>query len=284
MDTGSTFHSIAGDVDAGKFVTLENANPSQPARGHSQMEVSGSDTISLVVSRTAESDSSHMTGGDVGAEDDRQPLISGTDVMTASFPDAMDGRKDDKAALDTSKSYLSEVIVIDGGETSNKEEGECEWSHVNQANTGGGKSRDGQTAVPNIQCNVVQSAGPRSAQAAPCGASSISSNDPGAASSHLQHFSSTFRQFHQAVIVERPYGCNRCTKRFFLESDLQKHTARHTREKPYTCLVCSKSFICQSQLDVHHNVHTGERPFSCSICSRRFSHPSNLKRHQKLQH
>ncbi|KAM4604430.1 uncharacterized protein ACJ7VT_018950 [Polymixia lowei] len=90
-------------------------------------------------------------------------------------------------------------------------------------------------------------------------------------------------RFHTAA-MERPYGCTSCTKRFFLEADLQKHMARHTREKPYVCQVCGKSFVCQSQLDIHGNVHTGERPFSCSVCERRFSHPSNLRRHQKIQH
>ncbi|KAF3851848.1 hypothetical protein F7725_005203 [Dissostichus mawsoni] len=103
--------------------------------------------------------------------------------------------------------------------------------------------------------------------------------------SHYKPFSSSFHlAFHHAVTMERLYGCTICTKRFFLESDLRKHLARHTREKPYACLLCGKRFVCQSQLDIHCNVHTGERPFSCSVCSRRFSHPSNLKRHQKIQH
>lgn len=95
-------------------------------------------------------------------------------------------------------------------------------------------------------------------------------------SSHIAHF--------HAVNTERPYGCTSCPKRFFLQADLQKHMARHTREKPYVCEICGKSFVCQSQLDIHQNVHTGERPFKCSVCERRFSHPSNLKRHQKIQH
>ncbi|XP_034045132.1 oocyte zinc finger protein XlCOF7.2-like isoform X1 [Thalassophryne amazonica] len=87
--------------------------------------------------------------------------------------------------------------------------------------------------------------------------------------------------FLRAVTMERPYRCTSCTKRFSLESELQKHMARHRRQKPYTCQVCGKSFVCPSQLEIHRNVHTGERPFTCLVCNRRFSHPSNLKRHQK---
>uniref|UniRef100_A0A3B5B350 C2H2-type domain-containing protein n=1 Tax=Stegastes partitus TaxID=144197 RepID=A0A3B5B350_9TELE len=108
-----------------------------------------------------------------------------------------------------------------------------------------------------------------------CNSSGHSHQKPSSSSLHLA--------FYHAVVMERPYGCTSCTKRFFLESDLQKHMARHSREKPHACVLCGKSFVCQSQLDIHRNVHTGERPFSCSVCSRRFSHPSNLKRHQKLQ-
>ncbi|XP_056136392.1 uncharacterized protein LOC130112894 [Lampris incognitus] len=53
--------------------------------------------------------------------------------------------------------------------------------------------------------------------------------------------------------MERPYGCTICTKGFYLEADLHKHMARHTREKPHICEICGKSFVCQSQLDIHKN-------------------------------
>lgn len=316
MDVASTNHKAPADgcISAGGDASTGTSDAG--ARHYSETEVSGSDIVPFVVSRTAETDSrsSHVTGSDVKAEKG-EPLNSDTDVTAlrgaapTSFEDVIDGLKDDEAVLDVSKLIPSEVIVIEGGGTSDKEGDEREWSHVDQTNREAGRERDKgeQTALPIIQCTGLQSAGHSSVQKVPRdgppgsssgAATSIinSSSDslpstarhhPVAPLNHNQHkrFSSNFdRSFYHAVTMERPYGCTRCTKRFFLESDLQKHMARHTREKPYTCSLCGKSFVCQSQLDIHHNVHTGERPFSCPVCNRRFSHPSNLKRHQKIQH
>lgn len=304
----------------------------RPARHHSKVEVSGSDIVSIVVDRTAETDSSsntthspqlELTQGDVRAGESQPPASSDTPT---SCDDVTDSRKDNDAALDTSsltsKSSLSEVIVIDGGGTSDKEAEECEWSDEGNTaldpssrETGRRRDRHEQNTSPTIQCVGLESAGQSSVQVAvsvfprhdtPGTSSGVTTSSdahtvhqansssialhrpvthPNPNHSYQKPYSSGLHlAFYHAVTMERPYGCTSCTKRFFLESDLQKHMARHTREKPYTCLVCGKSFVCQSQLDIHRNVHTGERPFSCSICNRRFSHPSNLKRHQKIQH
>ncbi|GAA6233777.1 zinc finger protein with KRAB and SCAN domains 5-like [Lates japonicus] len=295
------------DADAVLPVALVDA-------GSNETEVSGSDIVTFVVGRTAKTDSSsdtthssQLTGSDVRAGDS-QPLISGADLtacrdaVPTSCDDVTDGGNANETALDTSKSSLSEVIVIDGGGTSDKE---GEESHVEQTNRDTGRDRHDHTTLPMIQCAGLESARHRSAQAGSalprgdppgtsCGgttsgvtSSSLALHRPVPPTNHSHHkpVSSSFHlAFYHAVTMERPYGCTSCTKRFFLESDLQKHMARHTREKPYTCLQCGKSFVCQSQLDIHRNVHTGERPFSCSVCNRRFSHPSNLKRHQKIQH
>ncbi|KAE8301105.1 hypothetical protein D5F01_LYC01264 [Larimichthys crocea] len=220
------------------------------------------------------------------------------DVQTdaaAKRRDAMQ-TSSDEAGLDTAKSSLSEVIVIDGGGTSDKEGEECEWSDVGQTKGAAGRGRDiyeKTTLLKSVQSSLQEgSVLCRDSPGTSGGGTSgiISSSDTPSMAlhrpvSHSKPVSSSFHlAFYHAVTMERPYGCTSCTKRFFLESDLQKHMARHTREKPYTCALCGKSFVCQSQLDIHRNVHTGERPFSCSVCNRRFSHPSNLKRHQKIQH
>ncbi|XP_026159674.1 gastrula zinc finger protein 5-1-like isoform X2 [Mastacembelus armatus] len=301
-----------GDTDTTTLLpaTLKTNSDSQQGRHCNEMEVSGSDIATFAVCRPTETDSSsntcyssQLTGIDVRVGNS-QHLNSDADftpcrnIMPTSLHNLMDGDKDNGASLDTSKSSLSGVIVIDGGEASN-EEGE-EWSHVVQTNREAHRGRD-----KNEQ--GWESAGLRSAQAGsvlPCddlpgtsgGGTTASINSSSDAPSlalqcpvpvpgYSQQKSCSFHlDFYHAVTMERPYGCTSCTKRFFLESDLQKHMARHTREKPYACSLCGKSFVCQSQLDIHHNVHTGERPFSCSICNRCFSHPSNLKRHQKIQH
>ncbi|XP_069031100.1 uncharacterized protein [Embiotoca jacksoni] len=248
-------------------------------------EVSGSDVVTFVASRTPETDSSSDSAHDARSSltGDGPPLslsavtTPGREAMTASCDDVTDGSKPQQAASDGDRSSLSQVIVIEGGGASDREAEKCEWSDGHQ-----------QTTLPMIPCvgyGSVQAASLFPGDVTP-GTSNITfCSKPRPLALHRPPFSSSLRlAFFHAVTMERPYGCTRCTKRFFLESDLQKHLARHSREKPYTCPLCGKSFVCQSQLDIHRNVHTGERPFSCSVCSRRFSHPSNLKRHQKIQH
>lgn len=298
---GCTIHEVPadacisrGDVDTATSLStaLKDASDGGPAGRRSVTEVSGSDIVTFVVGRTAEtdcsSDNTHssrldLTGSDARAGNSK-PLSSDNMLRRDAIPASCDdARKNNEATL--AKSSQSEVIVIDGGGRSDKE-GE-DWSD---------QTKREKPAM--IQCAGLESAGPGPAQALPYdppgpssgGATSSnnsSSNASGAPAHQASHKPSSNRfhlAFYHAVTMERPYGCTSCTKRFFLESDLLKHMARHTREKPYTCPLCGKSFVCQSQLDIHRNVHTGERPFSCSVCHRRFSHPSNLKRHQKIQH
>lgn len=318
-----------GDTTILPLAASKESTNSRTTRRRSETEVSGSDIVTFVVVRTAETESSSdtthnsqlkLTGSNVRAGN-CDPLNSDADKtrdsLIASCDDAQEASKDTEAMLDTSKSSLSDVIVIDGGGMSDKEGEEGQWSNVDHAKSGKGRGRNrqGRTASLMRQRAGLKSAGPRSVQdksslqvgsslprdtpqTSSGGTTSHinSSNDAHGVTPHrpVNHSNRSQRKslsnsslhlaFYHAVTMERPFGCTSCTKRFFLESDLQKHMARHTREKPYTCLLCGKSFVCQSQLDIHHNVHTGERPFSCSVCNRRFSHPSNLKRHQKIQH
>ncbi|XP_060882791.1 zinc finger protein 420-like [Labrus mixtus] len=238
----------------------------------SEMEVSGSDVVTFVVSRTPETDRrdpahcSLITGSEVRA---------GGAEVTASCDGVRDGRREKALSL-------LEVIVIDGG---GEGSGETQRGSDRHEQKSAMMQRAGQ-----VKRSVLLPSDPIGPSRGGSASSiSLSSNPPGVslprpASLHRPAPRGLHLAFYHAATMERPYGCTRCTKRFFLESDLQKHAARHTREKPYACSLCGKSFVCQSQLDIHHNVHTGERPFSCSVCSRRFSHPSNLKRHQKIQH
>nr|XP_046234275.1 zinc finger protein 271-like [Scatophagus argus] len=315
VETGASIHEVPVDacissrgkddtINTSPNATSKEASDGRQARCRSETEVSGSDIVTFVVGRTAEtesnSDTTHssqleLTGSDVRAGDS-EPLnsymMSHKGTVPAGCHGETDARKVNEVALDASKSSQSEVIVIDGGGRSDKEGEEYEWSDQT------GRDTHEQTTSPIIQCDVVglESAGPKKSSLqvgsvltpGTSGGGTISSDAHSATlhrpASHQKPFTSRFHMaFYHAVTMERPYGCTRCTKRFFLESDLQKHMARHTREKPYACSLCGKSFVCQSQLDIHRNVHTGERPFSCSICNRRFSHPSNLKRHQKIQ-
>lgn len=303
MEAGAISNKVpehAGITGGGDAATLLRVSDGQASGPQREKEVSGSDIITFVVGRTAEVGDSQPSNRGADAR-------LGRDSVTAAGDDGLDGSKDNQAALEPFKSPLSEVIVIDREGTSDRGEKRGEddkLSDVVQTNRDGssGRNKAEEALSPEIQCAGLGSAGDRSVQApsvlphdGPPGTSSINSSSdthvlilhPVVQANHSQQkapSSSLPLSFYQAVRMERPYGCTICTKRFFMESDLQKHMARHTREKPYTCLQCGKSFVCQSQLDIHRNVHTGERPFSCSVCNRRFSHPSNLKRHQKIQH
>lgn len=264
---------------------LQPATSEDDGRRLSETEVSGSDVVPFVVSKTPETQSSDpalcppLTGSDIRAV--------GAD-MTVSCDNVPDDRRE--------KESLLEVIVIDGGGASERE---GEGSEQTQRQ----RDRHQQTTSPMVELTgqVTHSDLPSELSGLSRGVStsSVGSTSGMGSASSASSFVVSLRcppsfqrpahsgpqlAFYHAATMERPYGCTRCSKRFFSESDLQKHAARHTREKPYTCPLCGKSFVCQSQLDIHHNVHTGERPFSCSVCSRRFSHPSNLKRHQKIQH
>lgn len=262
----------------------------QPALSN-VMEVSGSDAITFVVGKTAESESSHqLMGIDVRAGDSDGTAHSDT---SASGDYTAGSRNAKVATLDTSKPVKSEVIVIDGDGAS--EEKECEWSHAEQLSREAGRGSNDSARQKTGRRRAALLSGD-SLGTSIGGASfsinsasdthgcprSLSNND------HQNSFnsSSIFAQpypYHSAT-TDRPHGCTLCRKQFSSELDLRKHLARHSRIRPYTCNLCGKSFVCQSQLEIHGNVHTGERPFICSFCNRHFSHPSNLRRHEKIKH
>ncbi|XP_014266675.1 uncharacterized protein LOC106675823 isoform X1 [Maylandia zebra] len=287
VDAGSVDHKLPRRDAASTTATSLGVSDGQTSRHLRGKEVSGSSVVGFVDGGTAEiegGDTFHSSQPQQTGAGDRRPSSKGADtgLGTASCED---NSKDNQAALEPSKCPLPEVIVIDRGGASDKETAGEGGDSSDAVQTTRG--RDGHKDA--TRSSGLCSAGDGSVlpHNDPPGTSSInSSSDTHLLTLHhpaVQHKALPL-SFYQAVTMERPYGCTICTKRFFMESDLQKHMARHTREKPYTCLLCGKSFVCQSQLDIHHNVHTGERPFSCSVCNRRFSHPSNLKRHQKIQH
>ncbi|GIY47576.1 hypothetical protein CDAR_92711, partial [Caerostris darwini] len=73
-------------------------------------------------------------------------------------------------------------------------------------------------------------------------------------------------------VRDRLYTCpiDDCAKRFFRNSDLNRHLKIHSGQKPFQCRVCSKSFFRSCHLIAHNRVHTGEKPYSCDTCGRRY--------------
>ena len=84
---------------------------------------------------------------------------------------------------------------------------------------------------------------------------------------------------------ERPYVCDRCSKKYVTLRDLKEHIRReHTGERPFECDVCKRKFVTLQNKTSHMRIHTGERPYACTICQRRFAHSGSLKNHIRCVH
>ena len=67
-------------------------------------------------------------------------------------------------------------------------------------------------------------------------------------------------------IVQKPFSCNFCQKRFAIQSKLKRHEIIHTDEKPFQCTNCKRCFNNSCSLKRHERLHTDEKPFECKTC------------------
>nr|XP_040050663.1 zinc finger and SCAN domain-containing protein 2-like [Gasterosteus aculeatus aculeatus]XP_040050664.1 zinc finger and SCAN domain-containing protein 2-like [Gasterosteus aculeatus aculeatus]XP_040050665.1 zinc finger and SCAN domain-containing protein 2-like [Gasterosteus aculeatus aculeatus]XP_040050666.1 zinc finger and SCAN domain-containing protein 2-like [Gasterosteus aculeatus aculeatus]XP_040050667.1 zinc finger and SCAN domain-containing protein 2-like [Gasterosteus aculeatus aculea len=98
-------------------------------------------------------------------------------------------------------------------------------------------------------------------------------------SKHNRNLLAHVKRFY---IVDQPYVCNTCGKRFVDESVFENHKRVHSDKKPFSCQICGKDFKFSNNLKVHMLIHTGERPFSCSTCGKTFTQKSHLKAHLRI--
>ena len=82
---------------------------------------------------------------------------------------------------------------------------------------------------------------------------------------------------------EKPHICNICDKTFSLSWNLKAHVLAHSRGKPHICKICTKSFALAGTLKDHKLTHSGKKPHSCNMCTKSFCRASKLERH-KLVH
>ena len=63
---------------------------------------------------------------------------------------------------------------------------------------------------------------------------------------------------------DRPYGCDRCPKRFCLLSMLKNHMIFH-EEKRYKCTTCGKMASNRSLLNAHMKIHDTNHKYMCEV-------------------
>ena len=80
----------------------------------------------------------------------------------------------------------------------------------------------------------------------------------------------------------KPYGCDKCGKRFTLKGSLKTHEKLHGFRPTYTCDVCGKNFKVASGLKAHEALHAGAKPFRCEICGKTFTLKGSLKTHSAI--
>ncbi|KTG41842.1 hypothetical protein cypCar_00013515 [Cyprinus carpio] len=117
---------------------------------------------------------------------------------------------------------------------------------------------------------------------------------------------------HMNVTHNRMHICDKCSKRFLMESELLLHQQtdcekniqcltcgkafrklwslhEHNKivhgyaEKKYTCEICEKKFYTMAHVRKHMVAHTKEMPFTCETCGKSFKRSMSLKVHS-LQH
>uniref|UniRef100_A0A1B6DZA2 C2H2-type domain-containing protein n=1 Tax=Clastoptera arizonana TaxID=38151 RepID=A0A1B6DZA2_9HEMI len=84
------------------------------------------------------------------------------------------------------------------------------------------------------------------------------------------------KTFHNG---EKPHKCEKCGKRFEIQSLLVEHKGKHAGEKPYKCEICPKQFNHKTDLRRHMCLHSGDKPYACSYCGKGFIRKDHMVKH-----
>lgn len=71
--------------------------------------------------------------------------------------------------------------------------------------------------------------------------------------------------------IPKSFPCTLCKYISSNETNLVRHTRKHTGEKPFGCHICDKRFARTDHLKSHLQTHGRLLPFYCKICRRQFS-------------
>ncbi|XP_059413855.1 zinc finger protein 652-like isoform X2 [Carassius carassius] len=84
---------------------------------------------------------------------------------------------------------------------------------------------------------------------------------------------------HQQTDCEK--NIQNCDERFQYKYQLRSHMSIHIGHKQFMCQWCGKDFNMKQYFDEHMKTHTGEKPFICEICGKSFTSRPNMKRHRR---
>ncbi|CAG9812369.1 unnamed protein product [Chironomus riparius] len=87
--------------------------------------------------------------------------------------------------------------------------------------------------------------------------------------------------YYNHLAVDSNYSCKHCSKKFKVQSALERHERVHNNSKPFICETCNKGFSQKEMLKRHLMIHLPieEAKFVCHICNKRFRQKDPMRQH-----
>ena len=86
------------------------------------------------------------------------------------------------------------------------------------------------------------------------------------------------------MVVERPYKCDVCSRKFIRATHLRRHMRIHTGEKPFACHICGRRYARGDYLRAHIHAHRRDKVHKCKHCSEVFYDLIRFAEHCRVQH
>ena len=86
------------------------------------------------------------------------------------------------------------------------------------------------------------------------------------------------------TVVERPYTCEMCGRKFIRATHLRRHMRIHTGEKPFACHICGRRYARGDYLRAHIHAHRRDKVHKCKHCNEIFYDLIRFADHCRIQH